>query len=681
MSPSARRQTFLPVRPQMPGSDPLEIGRPDRFWLLLSLSCMWAAQALIVLGFGTAGVMFLGAGAAAVWMTRRAPEPEPVAVRTILLGAVAFFAVALVLRAWKLDRIPPLWWDEAVEAYDAASLTDGMTLEPLEGISYHRSPLWLAVLVAGAKLFGLSLTGFRFLSALAGSALVALVYAAGARLFGNGAGALAAAWLAFHPWPVNLSRMLMANILVPLAGVAIVLTAGVASLPLIWRAVIAGGLAGISLYGYAAALQLPVVAALAIWLLAPRGESKGRRLACVAASLTTAGAVFAPVNLLMPGFWGKVASVSVLADPAHLIRNLVDAFPLFHAAGDMDMRHMYPSGAPVFVPWLAPFFSLGLAMAFRYAALPAYGLLLGWLALGLVPGLASADGGRNLFRMAGALPATAILCALGGMTAAVVMGARAGRWLLVLLWTAFGATAVHDYFIEFPSSRATPVWFRTFNREAARDLKGMAVRNPLRLCRDISLSQYPVERLLLRPEIRSGRIAVSGAACGPLVPVRIYRDSYGQSQAVILAGADPAAVPPGAPLRVEYRTVIDIGLEGDGLLAAGRAAESLRIYRRWTSVFDDSPVLAERLGFAALKASEYSTARRAFERAIALGSRLPTAYDGLAAACYRKGDLAGAEKALREGLRYSPDNRVLAGDLRRVLRDRGDRGKVQGGRK
>jgi tetratricopeptide (TPR) repeat protein len=650
--------------------DITETGWPDRFWLLLSLACMWTAQALFVLGFNIPGVMFLVAGVAAILMTRRAPEAGPVSAYAILAGAAVFFALALVLRTWKLDSIPPLWWDEAVEAYDAGSLADGLPLEPLVGINYHRSPLWLAMLAATGKVFGLSLTGFRLVSALAGSALVALVFVSGARLYGVAAGALAATWLAFHPWPLNLSRLLMANILVPLAGVAIVLAAAAKSLPLPWRAVITGGIAGISLYGYAAALHLPWLAALAVWLFAPRGTPAVRRLGWAAVALAIAAVASAPVKLLMPGFWGKAASVSVLFSPSMLAGNLADAFPLFHAAGDMDMRHQYPSGAPVFVPWLAPFFSLGLALTIRNAARPAYGLLLGWLALGLLPGLASEAGGRNLFRMAGALPAVALLCAVGGTTAAGIMGARAGRVILVLLWASFGVAAVRDYFVDFPSSRATPVWFRTFDRDAALDLKGMAVRNPLLLCRALPLSQYPVERLLLRAEMRSGRISDSGTDCGRLVPLRIYRDPYGQAQAVLLASADPASVPKGAPLKVEYRTVMDIGLEGDGLLAAGRTEDSLRVYRRWTLVLPDSPTLAERLGFAALRTREYPEARRAFERAIALGSHMPAVYDGLAAACYRGGDLAGAEKSLKEGLRYAPDDGVLAGDLRQVIRDR-----------
>src|SRR6185503_13380164 len=110
-------------------------------------------------------------------------------------------------------------------------------------------------------------------------------------------------WLAFHAWPLNMSRIMIGNILVPLAAVAIVLVAGRSRWPWRRRAVLAGLIAGVSQYGYAAALQLPVLAGMALWGLAPASDRRRVRVQSAGLAVLLALACVAPYRLVYGGLW------------------------------------------------------------------------------------------------------------------------------------------------------------------------------------------------------------------------------------------------------------------------------------------------------------------------------------------------------------------------------------------
>ena len=661
-----------------------------RALLVSALAIFFAALWCFASGHATAGALVTLAGAAIVVLARGGAG-IPARNGGVLLPALVIFVAAAALRLFRLDAVPPLWWDEAVEMHDAMGLRAGLPLEPLEGILYHRSPLWLALLAGWSGIFGDSVASFRVPAALAGAAVPALAFVLGARLCGRPAGYAAAAWLAACFWGLNLSRMAMANILVPAFGTALVLLLASGSLPFLARAATAGAIAGIGALGYAAGAHLPLLAVVLVPLMAGPGTGRGRRLAGALLCAAVALAVVAPARAVLPGAWDKVVATASLS-PAAVLGNLRDSLPLLASAGDPDLRHQYPSGAPVFPFLLAPFLLLGLALAIRGLRESREApLLLLWTALGALPGILSDGGGRNLFRMVGAMPPLAILMGLGWAAAWRALGPRLGMVLVALLaWPVAGS--VGTYFTRFPGDPAVAVWYRAWDREAGADLIQMAQTRPLVLCGGMPLSRYPVERLALFGPERAGRVRRIPGEC-PSLPVRKrYVDPYGEIRAVLLAGKEtggklvargaagaetnaPAfaggngVAPSIAPAIAEYRTVLDIGMEGDRLLIEGKAEAAVAHFTRWSAILGPDPVLAERLGFALLKAGRLAGAEAAFRRALDHGPRTATLLDGLAAALFRQGKTKEAEVALLEGLRLEPGHRELEADLARVRRE------------
>jgi Flp pilus assembly protein TadD len=92
-------------------------------------------------------------------------------------------------------------------------------------------------------------------------------------------------------------------------------------------------------------------------------------------------------------------------------------------------------------------------------------------------------------------------------------------------------------------------------------------------------------------------------------------------------------------------------------------------------------VLQERLGFALLAAKDNREAERAFRRAIATGARVPSVWDGLAAALFRQGLRAEAEAAVREALKLAPADPELRADLLRVQGVQAGGGMMKTGRR
>ena len=600
-----------------------------RGWLLGAIVCAWGAQALFRTAHPAWGLAPALAVLAALIMARaRLPIAPPLrtTVPALWVGAVIVLA-ALAIRGWRSGAWPPVLWDEAIQAYDARCVAAGMPLEPLEGIGYHRGPAWTWTLAAAGKLVGWSYGGLRLVSAAGGALSVALVFAVAARWFGLLPAVVAAGWLAAAPWPMHLSRLLLGNLTVALAGAAIVWVVVQGRWRLGVRAAIAGAIAGISVWGYAAALFLPALAVAAV-LLADR-ENLRRRVMGAAVALAVASAIAAPAAT-QSGMWAKAAEVSVLVHPGQIVRNAMAAAGLFQVSGDPDLRHGYPAGAPVFDGFLGPVFLLGLGLAFAAIADDRRGwLLLGWLCLALAPGIASAGGGRDLFRMAGALPAVALALGAGAALLPGALGATTGTVLAACLLAGSGARGLVNASVLAPADRATGVWYRTWAAEAGRELAALAGREPLMLCTPLSLARHSVEKYALFDALHNGGADTASGSTTALV--RVWEDSYGQPQALLRAGAPVMDARHVRRLPVSYRTVQDLAEECDTLIQAGQPRQAATGVRAVLRDVPRSGVLWERLGFALLAAKDDRGAERAFRRAIAAGARVPSVWDGHAA--------------------------------------------------
>src|SRR5262245_9593783 len=135
--------------------------------------------------------------------------------RRELAGLALLLAVALALRAWRLDLVPPgLSHDEAYDGLNAVEILRGA--RPLFFESNNgREPLfmYLAALAFGA--LGVGPVQLRLVSALAGTAAVGLTWLLGRWAFGRMAGWSAAALMATSFWPLFDSRIGLRAALLP----------------------------------------------------------------------------------------------------------------------------------------------------------------------------------------------------------------------------------------------------------------------------------------------------------------------------------------------------------------------------------------------------------------------------------------------------------------------------------
>lgn len=140
----------------------------------------------------------------------------------ILMTACFITLVALVLRTYSVDRIPPaLSWDEVSIGYNAYSiLTTGkdehgrfLPVDTFVAYGDYKPPLAVYLTVPFVAVFGLTDMAVRLPSAIFGTLTVLLVYFLVKELFGNAKklngdmlALVAMAVLAISPWHVNLSR-------------------------------------------------------------------------------------------------------------------------------------------------------------------------------------------------------------------------------------------------------------------------------------------------------------------------------------------------------------------------------------------------------------------------------------------------------------------------------------------
>ncbi|HID86513.1 MAG TPA: hypothetical protein EYP55_03935, partial [Anaerolineae bacterium] len=139
------------------------------------------------------------------------PMKREVPSRWIVL---ALLILALALRFYRLDA-QSLWYDEgtsvALAGRSLATITRHAAADIHPPFYYYLLHLWVIP-------FGTSEAAVRALSALAGTALVALTFLLGRRLFGTTAGLVAALLSALSPFQVYYSQETRMYILVALLG-------------------------------------------------------------------------------------------------------------------------------------------------------------------------------------------------------------------------------------------------------------------------------------------------------------------------------------------------------------------------------------------------------------------------------------------------------------------------------
>ncbi len=338
----------------------------------------------------------------------------------VLGGALA---VALLLRFYAIDRIPPgLYHDEAFNGLDALRVLGGS--RPVFFTANNgREPLFIYLVALSVGLLGRSPGAIRIVSAVLGTLTVPATWLLARAMFGRRVAALSAVLVAGLVWPLNLSRIGLRAVSLPLFSAL--------ALWQFWRGLdtgrkrhyIAGGvLYGLTFYTYTAArfTGLALVLFVLYQLLFDKTRPYWTGLLCF---VLAAGLVAAPLLVYGVLHWSdfmqRAGQVSIL-NPAinggdlwgTLGRHLVRALGLFFWQGDFIPRHNVPR-RPLFDPLTAAFFVIGVALCARQARRQRAGVFtIIWVIVLLLPTILAEDA-PHFLRAVGILPVAIFPAAVG----------------------------------------------------------------------------------------------------------------------------------------------------------------------------------------------------------------------------------------------------------------------------
>ncbi len=371
-------------------------------------------------------------------------------------------AVAIFLRLYAIDRLPPgLFGDEAVEGLDALDVLAGNF-----AIWFHahlgREPLFVYLVAASYRAFGVTPLATRLPAIIAGlltlPAAFFFVREWGLAIFDRARATrlalLTTALLAISFWHVQMTRDAHRDTLLPLVEAV--------GYALLWRAMhtrdwrfyaAAGAVLGLAIYTYSPGRFVGVFVAvfvavefgiqLAIKIAATRARSRpaSARNESAEADLATmlqrlespalfwrgiAVAGFLAFLVMLPlgiyfaqdpaQFSRRFASVSIFDfdSPARAFASSVTGNLAQFVAPDAgyQSKHYNLPGKPVFDLLIAPWFLIGIVVAFARARQPAYRFLILWFIVMLTPAFLTADMIPKGVRVLGVVPGMFLFPAL-----------------------------------------------------------------------------------------------------------------------------------------------------------------------------------------------------------------------------------------------------------------------------
>ena len=337
---------------------------------------------------------------------------------TVLLGAA--------MRLYKLGTLPfGLYHDEAFNGQDAFRILVGERPVFFEA-NNGREPLFFYGMAVALAVLGRTPFSVRITAAILGTLTIPATFLMGRALFGKYVGLWSAALIAVAPWPINLSRIGLRAVSMPLV-VALALWLWWTGRGTVGRRrtlffVLCGALFGTSLYTYTAArlvfAVLAVFALFQVWVSRKRLDRSEWGYLVLAVTV-----VGMPLIVYSATHWdtiaGRPSQVSILSpaishgDPLGLLmRNVVRAAGLFTFQGDAIPRHNVPL-RPLFDPLTSVFFTLGVLLSLGIMRRDSrYALTLIWTAVMLLPTILAEDC-PHFLRAVGILPVAAVFPALG----------------------------------------------------------------------------------------------------------------------------------------------------------------------------------------------------------------------------------------------------------------------------
>jgi 4-amino-4-deoxy-L-arabinose transferase-like glycosyltransferase len=394
---------------------------------------------------------------------------------------LAIITIAGLIRTADLGHIPPgFWYDEAIYSTDGYHVMQGHFPLFFDEGGHPREPLYPYSLGLFFYLFGPTVLVARYVSALWGTAAVAMFFPVARRLLGN-RWALGAtmAFSAFR-WHVHFSRTIF-RALLPTFFILLVVW-----LFLRWRerqrrldAILCGAACGLGLYTYLSFRVAPVLLfGWLVWIAWKNVMPRRKILVQGAVMFAAMGVVFTPLlfdYLHHPShFNGRTEEISMFektvqvknaaggTEEKRVPKTVVEAFSgiagnalgvakMWTILGDHVAKHNIPY-KPVF-DWVSGvLFYAGIAWCiFNFANSEWAAVLLAWLFLFSLASILS-FGAPNLLRMQGAAPASILLYMIGLrlLVNAIPVTKKALRIVIPALLVAFFAlTQLYDYFFVF----------------------------------------------------------------------------------------------------------------------------------------------------------------------------------------------------------------------------------------
>ena len=410
--------------------------------------------------------------------------------RTAGAVLVALMIVAAALRLWQIDTLPPgFHFDESFEGLEAWRILTDPAYRPifLTG-NFGVPPLNAYVNAVMFAIFGWlggepGPTAMRTTAALAGVLGVLVLFALAHELRQLDRKRLtwlfpllAAALLATMRWHIHFSRIGIEPIFVPLLwSTAMWLLLRARRCRQWWAYASAGVVLALCMYTYQGAwivplLMIPIVVHLWLYERQQPQQDRGGPGYWVGALTTATVAVLLVAPLIF--FFAQNADLllqrpaqiavagdvhaGASGDPWANLRASILMFWPFGATGDLDPRRNLP-GAPALNLWQAIPFWIGVVLAIRRIANPAYSILLISLGGLLLPGILS-EYAPHFHRVLGAAAPVALLAGLGLDAGAGWLTHAAplrwqrfqpGAWVAAGLVVAGAFVAAQNYFVRW----------------------------------------------------------------------------------------------------------------------------------------------------------------------------------------------------------------------------------------
>lgn len=436
-------------------------GQVFKFLWLEGFNTRWQFAALV------GGAALVGFGLSAGGQKTRSQSILPQGwERWALVGMIL---LALLVRACNLQEAVFMYVDEFGSVYTVVTLRDitsKLLVPSWEVAGWSR--IYGYAQAFTVQLFGANLIGLRAISPIIGTLTIPALYGLGTALFNRRLGLMAALWLATFPPHIHFSRLGVPNIADPLFG-----TLGLMFIAHGWQTgrardfALAGVMLGLTQYFYEAGRLLFPLLAIA-FALALVIQERGFKIFSARAK-TDKKSVFwnlsrtalAGVLVGVPAHYALIAAgispamrfsaMNVVGDYLTLLREQpLDLLqyrilpPFLHYVWTPDASHLYYGGEfGLVLPYVVPFFLLGIGWAIWHWRQAGYFLLALWLfAVAFGNGFIE----QNVFssRYAVALPVLALVIALGFRVLALMLKRRR---VIIALALVLAASQLVYYFV------------------------------------------------------------------------------------------------------------------------------------------------------------------------------------------------------------------------------------------